>query len=217
MSWSEGRRLLFGLAICVCFAPMLAAFGQPPRSGPAKKPDLRAQFGDVVGVDDKGKSEMPSKAKADQPVKKLPEPVKDVGVLLYDMPLTAPGAERLFRLDSEAVFRERLRTEVRAKYPKATLGFPDSDMPTIDPQPPRRWPAYTKFVEPHYVVSKRLFFEQTRFERYGESVGVLQPLVSTGVFGIDVLLYPARRIAPPFRCYQVNSDGYSPYFRIFGE
>jgi hypothetical protein len=62
-----------------------------------------------------------------------------------------------------------------------------------------------------------LFFEQLWFERYGASLGVFQPAVSTGIFGFDLLIWPARQLAPPFRCYQVNTDCYSPYFQIVGE
>jgi hypothetical protein len=142
---------------------------------------------------------------------------KGGGVLLYAMPVTPPSPDQLFRLDSEEIFRERLRTEVRQGSPKIRLEFPESDQATPVRQPARDWPAYVKWVEPNYVVSKRLFFEQPRFERYGESLGILQPGVSTGIFGFDMLLWPVRRAAHPFRCYQVNTDCYSPYFQLVGE
>jgi len=197
--------------------PTRAQFGAVGDATPAS----RAQFGPVNVVDDdvlpppSTKPEVPDK----DAKKKKPDPdVKGGGVLLYTMPLTPPNPDQLFRLDSEEMFRERLRTEVRQSSPKTRLEFPDKDRFTAPmPQAVVFWPGYVKWVEPNYVLSKRLFFEQVRFERYGESLGVLQPVVSTGVFGLDVFLWPVRRVAEPFRCYQVNTDGYSPYFQIVGK
>lgn len=176
---------------CGCVA---TALGQPPR----------VQFGPIVAVEALKESKKPA------------PPDKGGGVLLYEMPLTPPSAEQLFRLDAEEVFRQQLRTEVQKRFPKVTLDFPETDRP-VAPSPPRDWPAYVMWVEPNYVISKRLLFEQPRFERYGDSLGLLQPAVSIGLFGIDMNLWPARRIVQPLRCYQVNFDDYSPYFQLIGE
>ncbi len=41
-----------------------------------------------------------------------------------------------------------------------------------------------------FVVHRRLHFEELNAERYGWDFGILQPLVSTGIFYKDVLLLP---------------------------
>jgi len=205
----QARLLLLGSAFGLCL-PLLIAVGQTPP---------RVQFGVIKSPEDKSvalpaiDSAQPDKnGKQKKPV----EGEKGGGVLLYAMPVTPPAPDQLFRLDSEEGFRNRLRTEVRERAPKHVLEFPDAK--PVPGQPASRdWPAYVKLVEPHYVVSKRLFFEQPRYERYGEGRGVLQPALSTGIFGLDLFLWPTRRLAQPFRCYQVNTDGYSPYFQLVGQ
>ena len=74
-----------------------------------------AQFGPVRAVDDKVAVPGSEKTKPDKDGKKKKPGVgdKDGGVLLYDMPVTPPNPDLLFRLDSEEMFRDRLRTEVR--------------------------------------------------------------------------------------------------------
>lgn len=195
------------------------AVGQGPKASVPEEQRPRAQFGAVQAVSDKPP---PAAVRVKQPekdaAKKKPGPGdKETSILLYAMPLTPPSPEQLFRLDSEAVFRDRLRAEVRKRFPKLELEFPAADAPVAARPPVRDWPSHVKRVEPNYVLSKRLFFEQPRFERYGESLGVLQPGVSTAVFGMDLVLWPAHRLAQPFRCYQVNTDCYSPYFQMAGE
>lgn len=162
-------------------------------------------------------SQRPQQPGKDAKKKKPSVGDKDGGVLLYAMPVTPPNFDLLFRLDSEEVFRDRLRTEVQQHSPKVKLEFPEADQTVPMPKAEPYWPAFVKRVEPSYVVSKRLFFEQTRFERYGETLGVLQPAVSTGIFNVDLLLWPVRRLAHPFQCYQVNTDCYSPYFQMVRE
>ena len=210
--------LLLVLVICGCL-PLLFAVGQTPKTSPPDEPGLRAKFGTAMAVDDKARptvSDRPQQVDKESK-KKKPGSDKEGGVLLYHMPVTPPNPDQLFRLDSEEVFQNRLRTEVRQRSPKVQLEFPEADQTLPARQTARDWPVYVKWVEPSYVVSKRLFFEQRRFERYGESLGILQPAVSSGIFVFDLFLWPARRMAQPFRCYQVNTDCYSPYFQIVRE
>lgn len=213
--WKLGLLLLAGAG--GCFLPLLFALGQPPRSSPAESQQPRALFGSIPGRNDF--VELPVNKQPDPDVKKKkPDAAgKDGGVLLYTMPLTPPSADLLFRLESEEMFRDRLRAEVRQRAPKFNLEFPDASPPSGMQPAPRDWPITVKWVEPNYVVSRRLFFEQPRFERFGQSLGILQPGVSTGIFGMDLFLWPVRRIAHPFQCYQVNADSYSPYFKLVGE
>jgi hypothetical protein len=206
------RLSVFIAAVCACFLPHLLACAQQLPAEPVP----RARFGQVTAVDDKKTPVDDKKIEIVQPdkdAKKKKPGDKDSGVLLYAMPLTPPGPELLFRLDSEEVFQERLRNEVRKKAPKLKLEFPEADPPALKPVV-RDWPDGVLWVEPNYGFSRRLFFEQSRFERYGDSLGILQPAVSSGIFGMDLVLWPARRLAQPFRCYQVNTDCYSPYFQL---
>ena len=210
--------LLWVVVVCGCL-PLLFAVGQTPKTSPPDETGLRAKFGTVRAVDDEAG---PMASDRPRPVdkeskKKKPGGDKDGGVLLYDMPVTPPHPDQLFRLDSEVGFRDQLRAEVLKRSPKVQLEFPEADKTLPARQTARDWPVYVKWVEPSYVVSKRLFFEQRRFERYGESLGILQPAVSSGIFVFDLFLWPARRMAQPFRCYQVNTDCYSPYFQIVRE
>lgn len=201
--------LLLTGAVFGCFAPLLLALGQAP--GP-DVPGSRAQFGTAGAVNDKkALPEMDAKKK------KPGQGDKDGGVLLYAMPVTPPQPDLLFRLDSEEMFRERLRTEVRQRSPKIKLEFPDSGSLVPGVSGAQVWLGHVKWVEPSYVISKRLLFEQPRFERYGGDLGILQPAICTGLFGVDLFLWPARRMAQPFRCYQMNTDCYAPNFRWVGE
>jgi hypothetical protein len=190
----------------------------------------RVQFGSVRVADDKPIELVVAPPQPPpQPVTQPPQPVPETprlrrlddsdrgGVLIYAMPVTRPTTEQLFRLDSEEVFRERLRMEARTLSPKLQLEFPEADSTGPQTRTVRTWTPQEKRVEPHYVVSKTLFFEQQRFERYGHTIGFLQPAASVGVFVFDMLVWPAWRVTHPFRCYQVNTDCYSPYFQIAGE
>lgn len=217
-AWPRRPWLLSIVAACGCFLPLLLALGQTSRPEP---PEPRARFGSVTALE--AKRVLPVSATSQQPPdkdsqkKKPGVDDKDGGVLLYAMPVTPPSVDQLFLLDSEEMFRDRLRAEVRQRSPKFRLEFPDANPPAQPPQAARFESDYVKWVEPHFVISKRLFFEQPRFERFGESLGVLQPVVSTGVFGFDILAWPVRRLAHPFQCYQLNTDSYSPYFQAVGK
>lgn len=141
---------------------------------------------------------------------------REEGSMLYPLQLTPPGQQQLFLLESEESFRERLRHEARERSTTHRPTFPESAPPRSTPAPARAWHGYTLQVEPSYVVSQRLFFEQPRFERYGHSLGTLQPAVSSGIFFLDTLNWPFRRLAEPCRWHQVNTDAYSPYFQRVG-
>ena len=195
----------------------MAAFGQGLSLPSALEQGPRAEFGLIRPVNNEIVTAGFQQPDKDSKKKKPAVADKEGGVLLYAIPVTPPSADRLFRLDSEEVFRDRLRAEVRQRSATVQLEFPNSDPLVVRREPQRPWPEYVKWVEPNYVVSKRLFFEQPRFESYGQSLGVLQPAVSTGIFCFDLMLWPARRMAHPFQCYQVNTDCYSPYFHLVGE
>ena len=55
------------------------------------------------------------------------------------------------------------------------------------------------------VLTFRNFLEQRNFERYGWDLGVLQPVLSTGLFYADFVTLPLHWLADPFRCYDCNA------------
>ena len=167
----------------------------------------RVSFGKVVGADSPA---------AAQPAPRPAAPRTD-GALFYPLQLTMPDPSRLFVLEAEDAFRERMRQEARSRGVQQTLEFPERKPAPQAREAPRLWMPYAKVVEPSYVVAGRLFWEQPRFERYGLDLGILQPGVSTSVFLFDTLLWPVRRVSPPFTCNQVYSDSFSPYFNRMNE
>ena len=48
------------------------------------------------------------------------------------------------------------------------------------------------YLEPGYVVHRRLMFEEKNAERYGWNLGMAQPFLSAGYFYKDLLLYPMK-------------------------
>jgi len=48
------------------------------------------------------------------------------------------------------------------------------------------------YLEPSYVVHRRLMFEEKNSERYGWNLGILQPAVSAAYFYKDLLIYPMK-------------------------
>ena len=53
-----------------------------------------------------------------------------------------------------------------------------------------KYPPMRQQIEPNFVVHRRLHFEEKNSERYGWDLGWIQPMVSTGYFFKDVLLWP---------------------------
>jgi hypothetical protein len=123
-----------------------------------------------------------------------------LGILLQ---LTPPPPERLFEFKSEAQVRAQIREDFKNIR---KVEFPPS--PEIVPAPrpiARLWPYVTAVAEPSYVCFKRLWFEQRNFERYGYDYGVLQPVISTGVFYTDLALMPLHWLSHPLRWYDCSA------------
>jgi hypothetical protein len=105
------------------------------------------------------------------------------------------GPNPVVRLESEANFDRRLAQKVR-QTPNTQTGLPDRaifpDEPVVsrDKFVARVFPPATLLVEPNYVCYGRLYFQEVNSERYGWDLGMVQPLVSTGVFFFDVATLP---------------------------
>lgn len=121
---------------------------------------------------------------------------------------TPPGKDDLFRVDSEASLAERARQR-RKLMGQTELEFPDStDMRITSSLEKRKFIEMTATKQPSYVVFQPLYFQQINHERYGWELGVFQPIVSTGQFYGDVLLFPYKFAANPPWCCETNA-GYA--------
>jgi hypothetical protein len=121
--------------------------------------------------------------------------------------LDVPGPQALFRLESEAELRERMRQEARQREEGKQLYFPDERIVLTSEKTPaaRLWPPLAEVVEPTAVGFRKLYFHQINFERYGWSLGIFQPAISTGLFYFDFLTMPLQIAVNPCRCYEYNS------------
>ncbi len=116
-----------------------------------------------------------------------------------------PGRERLFRLESEAALQERIRQQGRKRVPMERIFFPEEPVVSKDAYQRRNWPVTPRYVEPNYVCYGRLLFEEKNSERYGWDLGLLQPLVSAGVFFADVVALPYHIATSPCRWYECSA------------
>lgn len=116
----------------------------------------------------------------------------------YEIELTPPGPEKLFRLDSEEDYRQRLIQEELDETGQK-LTFPEEAKLTSDAYYGRSWPKSYFYAEPNYVLHRRLYFEEMNAERYGWEFGIFQPILSSLIFYKDVLLLPYHVGTAPCR------------------
>jgi hypothetical protein len=123
--------------------------------------------------------------------------------LEYQIQLTPPGPQRLFRLESEAALHERMRQEARERPAPERIEFPVEPIISRESYEGRFWPGFQECVEPSYLCHKRLYFEEPNAERYGWDFGIFQPILSTAYFYWDVAWWPykiATRPCDRFEC-----------------
>ena len=127
---------------------------------------------------------------------------------------TTPDSQRVFRLESQAELMERMirgsktgENPVNLKY---EFQHPDYPPPPKETFIARQWAPLTELVEPPYVCYHRLYFEQINAERYGWDLGLGHPLLSAGVFYLDVALLPYHVFTEPLRRYDCNAGYYLP-------
>jgi hypothetical protein len=123
----------------------------------------------------------------------------------YNIQLDVPGKLKLFRLETEASLRERMRQEARKGGER--LVFPDEPVLSKEPYVARAWAPLTRLVEPYYLIHGRLLFEQKNFDRYGWDLGPVTPLVCAGKFFWDVAWLPYHAATRPCQQYE-TSAGY---------
>jgi len=123
-----------------------------------------------------------------------------------------PDPQRVFRLESESLLKERMAQEAQRAINPLKLRY-EITFPTYPPVPPpqeiaRAWQQLVETVEPAYLCYDRLYFEQINSERYGWDLGPLHPLVSAGIFYFDVATLPYHIATDPWRRYECNT-GYA--------
>jgi len=121
------------------------------------------------------------------------------------VPLEPPGPERLFRLESEQNWMERVEQEHIQGPEHDRVEFPEEPPISNDRYQRRNFPPATEVVEPNYLCYKRLYFEQLNAERYGWDLGIIHPIVSAGIFFWDVALLPYHCGTEPFRKYECSA------------
>lgn len=119
--------------------------------------------------------------------------------------LSPPSPDRLFKLESERMWRERLRQEARQRVPPDRIVFPEEVVLTTETYQPRTWPTMAMTVEPYWVAYEKLLFEQKNAERYGWDLGPIHPVVSAAIFFGDFITLPYHMAEDPLRCYEYNS------------
>jgi hypothetical protein len=129
----------------------------------------------------------------------------DSGAALEEVLTNPPGVEQLFELKSEAAFRLQLENKERAKGQMKPLVFPEDPVLSKEKYYGRDWPRFVCYAEPNFVVYRRLFFEQTNYERYGWDFGALTTVLSAGEFFGDVALLPYNAFSDPFRCHEASA------------
>jgi hypothetical protein len=122
--------------------------------------------------------------------------------LRYAVQLEPPGPDRLFRLESDAAFRERIRQENRQRPKPEFAVFPDEPpLSTAKGPAPRAWPLMAERAEPQYLCTRRQLFEELNSERYGWDLGIIQPFVSVLHFYGDLAALPIDLLSAPWwRC-----------------
>ncbi len=116
-----------------------------------------------------------------------------------------PGPHRLFERHSEAQLFESIRQDARRRPGAAKVIFPDEPLFTKATYLPRQFPRMVEVVEPHFVVHRRLYFEQQNFERHGWELGVMQPAVGLAMFYKDLVLFPYHFWARPCQRYDTSA------------
>jgi hypothetical protein len=119
--------------------------------------------------------------------------------------LEPPGLERILRLDSDEMLRERIRQENRERAQMQRVVFPEEPILSRDSYQGRSWPEQTLTVEPYYVAYGRLMFEEKNSERYGWDLGELGPFISTLYFCKDLALLPYHVATAPYRYYETGA------------
>jgi hypothetical protein len=121
--------------------------------------------------------------------------------------LEPPGLEVLAEsVQSDASLQERIRQENRERPTGLErITFPVDPVLSRDTYHGRKWDPMRLEVAPYYVCHGRLPLQQINFERYGWDLGIIQPVICTGLFLFDVAMLPYELAKEPCRCFEYNT------------
>jgi hypothetical protein len=126
----------------------------------------------------------------------------------YQIQLQVPGPERVFRVESEAALRERIRQEFRQRDERAEFP-PDVRLEETAPLA-RSFPPHVAGLVPSLACYQPLYFEDLNSERYGWDAVVYQPFLSTALFYADLAILPYKMtVHHPLAC-EFNTGYYRP-------
>lgn len=113
-------------------------------------------------------------------------PKYDAATMLEARKPGSDGVPPLFRLEAEKdlVARENAERMKRTPKPKADelMSFPPLAPTSLSPFVARALAPYQAVIEPNYVCYGRLLFEDKNSERYGWTMGPLQPFTDLATF-----------------------------------
>jgi hypothetical protein len=136
---------------------------------------------------------------------KLPPPKAEEEKGAYPIETEVPNGLKLFRRESEAALKERMRQEKRDRDDFGPLVFPEEQPLPREVYLGRRWPQSRELVEPSYLCHGRLYFEEKNSDRYGWDLGIIQPLVSAASFYGDLLTFPYHWATRPCQRYDCSA------------
>jgi len=114
-----------------------------------------------------------------------------------------PGLEVITRLEPESALFERMKQEALKAGDR--IVFPEEPVLSKEPYPGRHWAPKAMQVEPLYVAHGRLLFEQKNFERGLWDLGPFTPVVSAGMFYLDVATLPYHLATRPCQQYDTSA------------
>ena len=117
-----------------------------------------------------------------------------------------PSSTDVFRMggDDTLSIPKDEHTTLLAKIAQPTTSVNPS-IARIAATPPRQ-----SFLEPGFVVHRKLYFEEKNAERYGWSLGMAQPFVSAAYFYKDLLLWPTHMASNFRERYSTNAGKFLP-------
>jgi len=130
------------------------------------------------------------------------EPAKNIPHDDYSLQL--PGADRLFRIQSEVDARKEIRDAALLRGEKK-LAFPLDAQPLPKPVDiTQTTPAQIVMLPMGRVCYRPLYYQDVRTQRYLQSWGVIEPLRSAFLFYGKTLILPGMLVAVPpwqYRCW----------------
>ncbi len=210
--------------VCFVVSLFLVSAGQaqtPPTGGPIVRPyTLPSSTDSAISIDPNSRANVlslispaqlaPAPALIQTSFQPMPgggraNTASDEATTSFIVQVEPPPPERLFRLESEQKWRQRVIQETRERLPGDRVVFPEEPILTQEKYAGRHWPKMHMVVEPYFVGFNRLYFQQVNFERYGWDLGPITSLLSALGFYKDLALVPYHIFSDPLRDFEYNT------------